>query len=255
MRGIVITGASSGLGAALARAYARPEVVLALLGRDRARLEAEAAHCQKAGAETVVFAADVADATTLAPWLVDFDRRCAVDLIIANAGTSSGLIAGRRAEGIEGASRQVRTNLLGAMNTIEPLLPGLLARGRGSIAIIASIAGFRGLPYSPGYCASKAGLRAYGEALRALLAPAGIKVSVVSPGFFSSPMTDRWSGPTPFLMPLDRAAEIVKRGIDRGRGRVTFPLLLALGMRAADLLPPSIGDRIVRKFHFQIAAE
>src|SRR5947209_16616455 len=84
---------------------------------------------------------------------------------------------------------QIAVNLVGAVNTIAPLVPALCARGRGRVVAISSVAAFRGLPYSPGYCASKAGLRAYAEALRPRLAQHGVGVTVVSPGFFASPMT------------------------------------------------------------------
>jgi short-subunit dehydrogenase len=128
----------------------------------------------------------------------------------------------------------------------------MTARGRGRVALIASIAAYRGLPYAPGYCASKAGLRAYGEALRALAEPHGVGVTVVCPGFFASAMTDRWEGRTPLVMSTERAARIVKRAIDRGRARVSFPWPLVLGMRLCDALPAAIGDRIVRRFRFRI---
>jgi short-subunit dehydrogenase len=128
----------------------------------------------------------------------------------------------------------------------------MTARRRGRIVLVASLAAYRGLPYSPGYCASKAGIRAYGEALRPLVEPFGIGVTVICPGFFASSMTDRWEGPTPFLIKGARAARIVKRGIDRGRRRISFPWPLALGMRLCDALPAIIGDRIVRGFRFRI---
>jgi short-subunit dehydrogenase len=128
----------------------------------------------------------------------------------------------------------------------------MAARGRGRIALIASLAAYRGLPCSPGYSASKAGLRAYGEALRAQIEPFGVGVTVVCPGFFASPMTDRWVGPTPFLISGEQAARKVKRGIDRGRRRVSFPWPMALGMRLSDMLPAVLGDRILRGFRFHI---
>jgi NAD(P)-dependent dehydrogenase (short-subunit alcohol dehydrogenase family) len=130
----------------------------------------------------------------------------------------------------------------------------LIARRSGRIAVVSSVAGYRGLPYSPGYSASKAGVRAYGEALRTLLAPAGVSVTVVCPGFFSSPMTDRFKGPTPFLFSLERAAAVVKRGIDRRSARVGFPWPLILGLRLADLIPAAIGDPIMRGYNFHIVS-
>jgi NAD(P)-dependent dehydrogenase (short-subunit alcohol dehydrogenase family) len=119
--------------------------------------------------------------------------------------------------------------LLGAINTIEPLLSAFCSRRRGRILVVASIAAYRGLPDSPGYCASKAGLRAHAEALRTRLGPYGVGVTVVCPGFFDSPMTVRFEGPTPFCLSIDRAARIVKRGVDRGGVGSPFLGLLSLG--------------------------
>jgi len=197
-------------------------------------------------------AIDVTDMAAMASWLCRFDREHPVDLVIANAGTSAGPDPESPSEGTRTAVHQIQVNLFGAINTIEPLLPAFCARGRGRIAVVASIAAYRGLPYSPGYCASKAGLRAYAEALRPRLEPRGVGMTVICPGFFASPMTDRFAGPTPFLYSTDAAARIVKRGIDRGRRRVAFPWPLVLGLKFCDFAPAVIGDAILRRFRFQI---
>jgi short-subunit dehydrogenase len=251
-RTILVTGASSGLGAGLARDYAAPNIRLVLVGRSADRLEAVAQHCRTAGADVVTGLFDVGEAGPLGAWLLERDDEVPFDLVIAAAGVSAGASAAGEPEGVALAAMQVRTNLLGTIHTIEPLLPRMIQRGTGRVAVIASIAALRGLPYSVGYSASKAGIRAYGEGLRALLAPRGVAVSVVIPGFFDTPMTDRWKGPTPFMVSLDRMVRVVRRGIDRRRPRITFPYLLAIGTHAADILPAWIGDRIMRGFHFHI---
>jgi short-subunit dehydrogenase len=251
-RAVVITGASSGLGAALARAYALPGTTLGLLGRDPTRLDATARACEASGARVRAALVDVADAPAMAAWLLAFDRDTPVELLIANAGTSAGPPPDSPSEGVATASRQIAVNLLGTIHTIEPLLPALCARRRGRVAVIASIAAYRGLPYSPGYCASKAGLRAYAEALRPRLEPLGVGVTAVCPGFFASPMTDRFDGPTPFLLTGENAARLVKRGIDRGRRRVAFPWPLVRGLQFCDIAPALIGDAILRRFRFRI---
>lgn len=248
----VITGASSGLGAALAQAYAGPQTALGLVARNREKLDTIAGACRAAGALVETAAIDVTDQSALADWLTEFDRAHPVELLIANAGTSAGPAPGEPGEPADKTLLQLSTNLLGVVHTVAPLLPAMSARRRGRIAIIASIAGLRGLADSPGYCASKAGARAYGEALRARLAPHGVGVTVVCPGFFSSPMTDRWQGPTPFQLSGERAARRIKRGIDAGRRRVTFPWPLVLTLRFGDLAPAAIGDEIVRRFSFHI---
>ncbi|PZU10334.1 SDR family oxidoreductase [Sphingomonas sp.] len=251
-RSILVTGASSGLGAALARHYAAPGTRLALIGRDAARLEASAQACRAAGAEVVTGLFDVAEAEPIAAWITMQDGMAPFDIAIAAAGVSAGTSKAGAPEGHRLATLQVRTNLLGTMNVIEPLIAPMIARRRGQLVVVASTAALRGLPYSPGYSASKAGVRAYGEALRALLAPSGVAVTVVVPGFFDTPMTDRWKGPTPFMTSLDGMVRVIARGIDRRASRVVHPRLLALGQQAADLMPAAIGDRIMRGFRFHI---
>ena len=251
-RTILVTGASSGLGAGLARSYAAPGVRLLLVGRDRARLDGTAAACRDAGAEIVTGQFDVGMAEPFGAWLLEQDAAQPIDLVLACAGVSGGTAPDGSPEGVAIAALQVRANLLGAMHTVEPLLPAMLARGRGQVAVVASVAGLRGLPYSPAYSATKAGVRAYGEGLRALLGPRGIAVTVIVPGFFDTPMTDRFKGDKPQLVSLERMVARVRRGLDRRAARVTFPRLLALGIVATDLLPAWAGDRILRGVHFHI---
>src|SRR5262249_23610875 len=144
-RVVVITGASSGLGASLATAYAAPQVVLGLIGRSRERLEAGAAACTILGAQGCSGTIDVAHAPAMSEWLTDFDRNYPVELLVANAGISAGIEDRGGYESAETTTRQIEVNLLGSVNTIAPLLPGLRARQRGQIALIASVAGLRGL--------------------------------------------------------------------------------------------------------------
>ena len=249
---ILITGASSGLGAGLARSYAAAGITLLLVARDAARIDAVAASCRAAGAEVEIGLFDVAEPEPLGAWLAARDTEKPIDLVLACAGVSAGARADGQPEGLALATMQVRTNLLGTMHVIEPLIPRMIARGRGHLVVIASTAALRGLPFSPAYSASKSGVRTYGEALRALLAPSGIAVTVVIPGFFATPMTDRWHGPTPFMVGLERMVGVIRKGIDRRQARVIFPRLLALGNQAADLMPAALGDRILRGFRFHI---
>ena len=252
LQSIVITGASSGLGAGLARSYAKPGVRLALIGRDAARLEMTAEACRSKGATVVCGLFDIGDPDAFGDWLLEQDRLAPVDLVAACAGVSAGTPSSGGPEGLALATIQLRANLSGTFHTVEPLLPAMIERRRGHIAVVSSIAGLRGLPYSPAYSASKAGVRAYGEALRGLLAPFGIAVTVIVPGFFDTPMTDRFDGPKPFLLSLDKTVRIVRHGLDRRRRRIIFPRLLALGTIAADLMPAIFGDAIMRSFRFHI---
>ena len=254
-RCVVITGASSGLGAGLARSYACPGRVLGLLGRNAARLEAVAATCREAGALVVCATLDVGDGAAMRAWLDALDDAHTVGLVIANAGMSAGTRPDGQPEGAAAAAAVVRTNLLGVLHTVEPLMARMLARGDGHVAVVASVAAYRGLPDSPSYCASKAGVRAYGEALRAALAPHGIAVSVILPGFFASPMSRRYLGAQPLRLGLDQAVRRTRAGLDRRAARIVFPRRLGWLLQAADLIPAVLGDRILRAIRFRIAAE
>lgn len=245
VRRIAITGASSGLGAGLARNYAATGISLVLFARRLGQLELVAADCRARGASVETVSLDVGDAEPLGSLLRAMDATAPFDLVIANAGIAA-------PPGEAGAVAQIRTNLLGAIHTIEPLIPRMQARGRGQIALVASVAALRGLPDSPAYCASKAGVRLYGEALRAALRPAGIDVTVILPGFFASAMSNRFVGRKPLLTSTDRAVWLVRRGIDCRRGRVGFPWPLVGLLQVLDLLPARLGDALVRLFRFQI---
>ncbi|QJE72434.1 SDR family NAD(P)-dependent oxidoreductase [Aerophototrophica crusticola] len=239
-RCILITGGSSGIGAALARLYAAPGTRLLLTGRDPARLAAVAADCAGQGAAVETTTTDVTDRDALAAWLLAQDDSGPIDLVLANAGISAGTGGGVETEAQ--ARAVFATNLDGVMNTIHPLIPRMQARRRGQLGLMASLAGFRGLPGAPAYCASKAAVRVYGEALRADLAPHGVGVSVICPGFVRTPMTDVNRFPMPFLMDADRAARIIRRGLERDRARIAFPFGTYLVSWLLGTLPPLLID-------------
>lgn len=249
---IVITGASSGLGAGLARAYAAPGRTLGLLGRNASRLAEVANTCRQRGAVVKSAVIDVVDLSAISAWLLAFDAAFPVDVLIANAGISAGTHPDGRLEGIDAACDVVRTNLLGVLHCVEPLLPPMLERGHGQIAVVASMAAYRGLPDSPAYCASKAGVLAYGESLRGALELRGLSVAVIVPGFFASPMSARYAGRKLFLMSEADAIARVMKGLHAKARRIIFPRRLALLLRVADLLPAWCGDRIIRTFRFRI---
>jgi short-subunit dehydrogenase len=247
VRRIAITGASSGLGSGLALDYAAPGISLVLLARRFDRLERVAAECRSRGAAVEIAALDVGDPEPLGTLLRTMDDRLPFDLVVANAGIA-------RPPGEANATAQIRANLLGVIHTIEPLIPRMLARGRGQLAVVSSVAALRGLPDSPAYCASKAGVRLYGEALRASLRPGGVDVTVIMPGFFVSPMSDRFVGRKPLIASGARAVRHVRRGLDRRRGRIGFPWPLIVLLRLLDVLPPPLGDNLIRKSRFRIDA-
>lgn len=244
-RSIVITGASSGIGEALALLYAAPGVALALTGRDAARLDGVAAACRARGATVSAATVDSTDRPGVAAWLTGIDATSPVDLLVVNAGVSAG--SGGAGETEEQARRIFDVNLTGVLNTVHPLLPAMTARRRGQIALVSSLAGFRGVPGAPAYCASKAAVRVYGEALRGELAPQGVTVSVVCPGFVKSRMTARNPFPMPFLLETEDGARRIRDGLARGRGRISFPWPLAAAVWLLASLPASWSEPLVRR--------
>jgi short-subunit dehydrogenase len=244
-RMIVITGASSGIGEALALYYAQSGVTLALSGRDQARLDEVAQKCRERGAEVTTAIVDVANREAMKDWLEEVDRRFPVDLVIANAGISAGTGGVLQGEPPDQVRRVFDINLYGVLNTIEPLLPRMMERGDGQIAIMSSLAGFKGFPGAPAYGASKAAVRIYGEALRGSVRETGVRVNVICPGFIKSRMTHVNEFPMPFIMDTKKAAGIIVRGLARNKGRIAFPLPMFLGVWFLALLPDNVAQRIL----------
>jgi len=244
-RTILITGASSGIGEALARLYARAGVLLALTGRDAYRLEAVANACRAAGARVVMTTVDVTDADGLAAWIGSVDDESPLDLVIANAGISAG--TGGDGETAAQTRRIFEVNVNGVFNTVLPVIPRMVARGRGQIALMASLASFRGFPGAPAYCASKAAIRVWGEALRPDLARHGVAVTVICPGFVVSRMTANNKFHMPLLMPAARAAAIIKRGLERNKARISFPWRLYMLTRLVAALPAGLTDPLLTR--------
>lgn len=242
-RTILITGASSGIGAALAAAYAGPGRRLALTGRNLERLEAVAARCRDAGAEVETASLDVCDQGAVAAWIAAVDGRRPLDLLIANAGIAAGIA---RNEDDDAVRRTFAVNVDGVLNTVLPVIPLMTRRGGGQIAIVSSVASFRGMPGAAAYCASKAAERVFGEGLRGDLAPFGVEVSVICPGFIRTPMTAVNPFPMPFLMEADRAAALIRRGLARDRGRIAFPWPTYALCWLLAALPPGWVDALLR---------
>jgi short-subunit dehydrogenase len=242
---ILITGASSGIGEALALAYAGAGVRLVLTGRDAARLAAVEQACGARGAQVTAAAIDVADRAAMAALLAQADDDSPFDLVIANAGISAGTGSGEESAAQLDALTDV--NVLGVINTLAPLLERLSARRRGQIGLMSSLAGFHGVAGAPGYGASKAWVRVYGEGLRGALAPHGVGVSVICPGFVRSRMTAPNRFPMPFLMDAERAAAIIRRGLAANRPRIAFPWPMVAAVWLMMALPSRVTAALVRR--------
>lgn len=226
-----------------------------LIGRDADRLDAVAAECAARGAAPETASIDVTDTETLGRALLAFDRAHPVDLVIANAGVSGGLEPGRRSETFETTRRQLRINLEGAAATVIPLIEPMRARKSGRIALMSSLAALQPVGDTPAYSASKAGVLAWGEALGDFLAPDGITVSVICPGFVTSDMSARYLGPKPFEMSADKAAALIRRKIARGKAVIAFPWQVVAAIRVGRVLPKAIRRMILARVPVEIAPD
>lgn len=252
-RTIVITGASSGIGKGLALQYAREGNALALSGRNHERLAAVAGECARLGASAMAEVIDVCDRSAMEQWLTGLDRLTPIDLVVANAGLMAGTPPSGGIESADDAYETFATNTLGVLNTVQPLLPAMMQRRRGQIAIMSSLSAFVPLPDSPSYSASKSAVLTYGLSLRTLLAPYGIGVSVICPGYVATPMTVRESGDKPFEMPVERAVGFIDAGLRRNKAVIAFPFAFALATRMHGLLPDWLSRRLLLRSRFTIA--
>lgn len=234
---ILITGASTGLGAALARQLAAPGVTLILCARRLAPLETLADSLRAAGAEVIAEAVDVADQSAVIQWAERMWKRGPVDLAVFNAGIFAGRTPDGLAEEAQAAATVIATNLTGAVTPALVLSARMRQRRAGQLVFISSLAAFGPLADAPSYSASKAGLTAFARALREDLAPDGVHVKIVHPGHVETCQTAQHIGSLPGIVTADRAARLVLRAIHSNRSEHAFPkhLRLALGLMA--LLP------------------
>ena len=240
-RTILISGASSGIGAALALLYAQEKANLFLIARNPARLAAVAAQAQALGAAMVETGLiDVGDGQAVADWIAKADASFPIDLLIANAGITGGTSPDGRLETVEESARLFQTNVLGMAATVSAVLPGMAARGRGQIGIVSSIAAFLPLAGVPSYCASKAANLTYALSLRETLRPHGIQVSAICPGYVDTPLLARLEGRQPLLLSPADAANRIRRGLARNQRIIAFPAFFVFLTRLIALLPPAV---------------
>lgn len=228
---VLITGATRGIGRALAEEYAREGVTLSLCGRNEILLARVAETCCQQGAQVFTKILDVRDKAEMHQWIEKVDEEKPIDLVIANAGICE---EGFSEELVE---RTFQTNVMGTFNTIHPVIEKMKSRREGQVGIVSSMAGFRGFSSAPAYSSSKATLRFYGEALRGRLSSDGIAVSVISPGFVDTAMTQGNDFYMPFLVKTEKAAKIIKNGLARNQGEIAFPKLIYWFTRAFTSLP------------------
>jgi len=227
---IWVTGASSGIGAALARELADRGARVAVSARNAGLL------AEVAGNRMVVVPVDVTDRTaTVAAGRAVREALGGLDVAVLNAGTWSQFHV--EPWDSQAFADHLQVNLMGAVHSMEAVVPQMLASGRGRVVGVASVAGYRGLPGSEAYGAGKAALLNLLEALRGSLAPQGVVVQTVSPGFVRTPMTDRNRFPMPFMVEPEAAARTIADGIARDKAEIVFPLPMMVAMKAARLVP------------------
>ncbi len=244
-KNILITGASSGIGRALAVAYSGLGINLFLCGRNAEKLEVTKILCEELKANVVLEIFDVCDSAACDGFIEKIEKNYEIDLVIANAGISAGTAGGT--ESFAQVKKVFATNIDGVLNIIHPVIEKMKSRQSGQIAIISSLAGFRGLPSSPAYSASKSAVRVYAESLRGNLAKYKIAVNAICPGYVRTPMTAVNEFPMPFLMDVGKCAKIVKLQLSKNKSRIAFPFGLYFVVWLASLLSPKITDPIFAK--------
>ena len=247
---VIITGASSGIGRALAVEIGRHGAKLGLIARRAKVIDEVVREVEVAGGRAMALPADVQDAESISA-AADRLRSSVgpIDVLIANAGIGPT----RDAADFSAAevSDVINVNVIGASNSVAAVIPEMVERGSGQLVAISSLAAYRGLPRSAAYCASKAAVSAFFESLRLDLEPRGIDVTIIHPGFIKTPLTEGRDAEMPFLMELDDAVRKMVRAIEKRRKRYSFPWQLATIVRAGMLMPIWMYDKISRANSFR----
>lgn len=249
-RHCVITGASSGLGRALAEKLARPDCVLGLLGRNSSRLEATARQVTQAGALARTGLFDLRDAEALKAYLVDFDHHTPIDLFIANAGIFEETSEKNQLQDFESVKRVFEVNLLATLQALHYVIPLMQARRTGTIVLVSSLAAFLPLAHAPAYSASKAALISYGRALQPILAQDHVKLCIACPGYIDTPMIGVENRKKRGIVSAADAATRLLKGAERGQSLIGFPRRFYYLARFIPLLPPPLywaGYRLLRR--------
>ncbi len=246
----MVTGASSGIGRGVAVELSRRGAKLGLVARRKETLQEIVSEFESRGGKALAVPGDVQDALAVRAAADRFREQLGpIDVLIANAGIgSTNDSAELRASEVAGV---INVNVIGAANSVAAVVPEMVARGRGQLVVISSLAAYRGLPKSAAYCASKAAVSAFFESLRLDLQPRGIAVTIIHPGFIKTPLTAGRHAQMPFLMELDVAVEKILRAIEKKKKSYAFPWQLASIVRAGMIMPTSMYDWISRRNSFR----
>ncbi|MET0623395.1 MAG: SDR family NAD(P)-dependent oxidoreductase [Pyrinomonadaceae bacterium] len=247
---VLITGASSGIGRALALELGKRGARLGLTARRGEELLKVADEVGRAGGEALALAADVRDPEAMKAAAASVRERWGrIDVLVANAGMSS-TTAGTRLDAGE-VGDVITINVLGVVNSVAAVLPSMLELGRGHLVAISSLASYRGMPKSGAYSASKAAVSTFFESLRIDLSKSGIDVTVIHPGFIRTPMTANRKKKLPFLLEVDDAACRIIRAVERRARTYAFPWQLASLVRVIRHMPGRLYDRLASRSNFR----
>jgi short-subunit dehydrogenase len=243
----VVTGASSGIGRALAPLLAKRGFEVWVAARRRPELEKLAGEIASQGGVAHAFELDVSRPEETEAKVRELDREIGgFDLVVANAGIGLGAVPVAQ-EKLSDVRVLMETNLLGAVATLLPVIPGMIERGRGHLVGVSSLAAETPLPAAAAYGTSKAAFSFWLESAASDLKPRGLDVTIVHPGFVKTPLTDKNAFPMPFLVDVDDAARIIDRAILRRARMCRFPLPLASASTAGRWMPRAVRDFIVNK--------
>lgn len=248
---IFLTGASSGIGEGLAVALAKRGAVLGLAARRKEMLDGLAERCIAVGGQARVFPLNVTDEIAVAKAADDLRAEFGhIDILIANAGIGGNDDETRKYQP-HAVKKVIDVNLLGAVNAVHAVVPQMLERGSGQIVAISSLAGFRGLPKSAAYSASKAGMTAFFESVRLDVQAKGVDVTIIQPGFIKTPLTSDRKHKMPYLMELDDAIPLFISAIEKKKKFAAFPWQLATIVRAGKFMPAWMYDRIAGRARYR----
>jgi NADP-dependent 3-hydroxy acid dehydrogenase YdfG len=241
---VFLTGASSGIGEALAIEIAKQGAIIGLLARREEMLRELAGKCEAVGGKARVCVCDVVDAKAVQKSTDalrgEFGR---IDILIANAGIGGNNDETRSLKP-EAVKKVIDINLIGAVNSIYAVLPQMLERGSGQLVAVSSLAGIRGLPKSAAYCASKAGMTALFESVRLDVQDRGVAVTIIQPGFIKTPLTSGRKNKLPFLMELEDAMPLFLGAIEKRKKFAAFPWQLAAFVKLGKIFPAWLYDKI-----------
>jgi short-subunit dehydrogenase len=247
---VFLTGASSGIGEALAIALAKRGAILGLLARREDLLNEIAVKCESVGGKARVFACDVVNENGVHAAAESLRNEFGkIDVMIANAGIGNP----NHAKNLEASEvkKVTEINFFGAVNAVTAVLPQMIGQNSGQIVAVSSLAGFRGLPRSASYSASKAAMTNFFESLRLDLLNTNVDVTIIQPGFIRTPLTDDRANKMPFLMELDDAIPYFVNAIEKRKKFSAFPWQLATVVRLARIFPASIYDKIAGRANYR----